>query len=126
MNKIFQKFCCILAVCSICFNYGCKRQKQVWFGAIQRTHSAEQANVVRLYIDKWGNLYPGNKYHIPYKAFFDPVKKKNTYRNSILNGNLEYYYQYQSAELQKLFKEYEIEANYNTSKDSFYAVQSSI
>lgn len=123
MSSHLSKLVCPMLLLVLCTGIGCKRQKQVWFGAMQRTHSAEQKNIVRIYIDKWGNLYPDNNNHIPYKAFFDPVNKKNTYSNKIINGNLEYYYQFQHNELKKLFRDYEIDTICQNSKDSFYTVQ---
>jgi hypothetical protein len=126
MHKVSHKSFLILSFFLLIASYGCKRQKQLWFGAIQRTHAAEQNNVVRLYFDKWGNLYPNINRHIPYKSFFDPINKKNTYNNEVINGNLESYYEWQHVELQKLFNEYGINTFYATAKDSFYAVQNKL
>ena len=100
------------------------RQRQVWFGALQQTHLADTGNVVRIYFDKQGNLYPAKKLFIPYKNFFDPHKGKKTISENPHSGNLEYFYTTNKQGLKELSSYYTLNGTAITSaKDSFYAVQ---
>ncbi len=62
------------------------RQKQVWLTELHNCHEADNKNVVRVYFDKFGDLYPKKDIYIPYKSFFDG-NKSNQY-----SGCLEYYF----------------------------------
>ena len=68
------------------------RSYQVWFTELQHAHSIDQNNVVRIYLDKSGYFYPSKTIYIPYKDFYDPHEKGNTYGNSLKSGSLKYYF----------------------------------
>ncbi|MES2621352.1 MAG: hypothetical protein V4615_10930 [Bacteroidota bacterium] len=102
------------------------RQRQVCLSSLQRTHLAQNTNVVRVYFDKWGNLYPDPAIGIPYKDFFDPYKTLNTFKHSADCGNLERFYLIQKDQLDGLVKHYELQTIPANDTQKFYAVQSII
>lgn len=110
---------CFLAI-------ACARQRQVWFGALQRTHHADTKNVIRIYFDKFGELYPDKKFHIPYKSFFDPVKKTSTYKEKPTTASLLEYYLKNPDQLKELRKSYPVDYSSNDNKGLFYAIQNKI
>jgi hypothetical protein len=100
------------------------RQRQVWFGALQQTHHADTAAVVRIYFDKKGNLYPSQQFFIPYKNFFDPERSKKTISEKPGSGNLENYFMQNGNRMKNLAAIYKLDGSAIISaKDSFYAVQ---
>ncbi len=100
------------------------RQRQVWLGALQQTHNSDTGEVVRVYFDKMGNLYPDKKQFIPYKNFFDVKNGKKTIAEKLRNGNLEEFYITNPNKLKELSSFYNLTgSSISSAKDSFYAVQ---
>lgn len=83
---------------------GC-RQKQVLLQQLQTAHYAHNNDLVRVYIDKRGSIYPSYKFFIPPSDFFIKKFKANKY------GTLEEYYTKDSIQLQKVAVHYELETN---------------
>ena len=69
-----------------------ERQRQVWFGTTQRTALVANDKVTRIYLDKYGEIYPKAEVYIPYREFFRGKYKDNEYRETNSTGSLEYYF----------------------------------
>ncbi len=108
LMKYYQAIIVILICCTGCL--------------AQRTHEAESNNIVRVYFDKRGNIYPPRQLYVPFKNFFDPVKKLHTGREKESSGNLASFYQQNPSQLNSLASHYLTNA-YNNNIDSFNAIQ---
>lgn len=102
------------------------RQRQVWLGGLQRAHAAENKNVVRVYIDKWGNFYPDASLSVPYKSFFDPLHEQEPRRSDLGRGSLSAYFTHHPVQLSALTLFYKITSSSPSATDSFKAIQSAI
>lgn len=94
-------------------------------GGLQRTHLSQDKNIVRVYFDKWGNLYPDAKLYIPYKAFFDASHTGNTYRENNYTGNLKLYYLRNPSALHALGEFYGI-TEVNSAAEMFETTEKAI
>lgn len=95
---------------------GCSigRQKQVWLSELQYTHYADSDNIVRVYIDKQGSIYPSDSIYIPYKEFFIDNKTKS-YSGSLksyFTGNGRKKKQFNSNAIEELAKHYKIDTSF--------------
>lgn len=102
----------------------CNIQKQVWFSDIQQKNEKSDDGISRVYIDKYGYVYPENQY-VSKDKFFDPKNNGSHLKELTTNGNLWDYYKNDSAEYHQLAAKY----NINTKKiDSvaFDAIQENI
>lgn len=69
----------------------CRMQRQVWFSDIQRENGRKADEITRMYIDKYGSVYPPDEF-VPRDAFFDPQGLGNEWKEIPGNGNLLDYY----------------------------------
>lgn len=89
------------------FLSSCNIQKQVWFSDVQKNHQQNDDGISRIYIDKYGYLYPQNQY-IPKDQFFDPQKNGSDLKELVTNGNLWDYFKNNSTEYNKLAVNYNV------------------
>ncbi len=47
----------------------CSRQKQVWLSQVQRANEADRKNIIRVYLDKFGDYYPSPAIYLDYRDF---------------------------------------------------------
>lgn len=92
----------LIFIFSSCF---INRQRQVLFTELKDAHEADK-NVVRVYIDKRGKLYPNNVY-IPFQSFFMVGDKLSSY-NVEKTGSLENYFANSKTGLKKLAEVYHL------------------
>lgn len=101
------------------------RQRQVWLGGLQRTHAVQDEKVVRVYFDKFGDLYPDKRLSIPFKSFFDPIEKKSPYKENLETGNLSYFYKVNQNDFKTLMDYYNVQPA-STFDATFIKVQDEI
>ncbi|WP_332454411.1 alpha/beta hydrolase [Chryseobacterium aquaticum] len=85
----------------------CNIQKQVWFSDIQQKHEKIDDGISRVYIDKYGYVYPENQY-VSKDKFFDPKNNGSDLKELTTNGNLWDYYKNDSAEYHQLAAKYKV------------------
>ncbi|TXF77757.1 alpha/beta hydrolase [Chryseobacterium sp.] len=102
----------------------CRMQRQVWFSDIQRENRHKTDGITRIYIDKYGSIYPPDEL-VPRDAFFDPHGLGTEWKEIQGNGNLLDYYRTHPLAYNALALKYGV---HNTTADStgFNAVQKGI
>jgi hypothetical protein len=86
----------------ILFLFTSCRQKYLWFTELQGVHNADRNAVLRIYFDRYGDIYPGNGLYINNRDF---LPEKN--RNGINSARLESYFTLHPAYLQNLASLYQ-------------------
>lgn len=102
----------------------CNIQKQVWFSDIQQKHEKSDDDISRVYIDKYGYVYPKNQY-VPKDKFFDPENNGSHLKELKKNGNLWDYFKNNNAEYNRLAANYNVNSK-KIDSIAFDAIQENI
>lgn len=70
----------------------CTRQRHVSLVELRDAHSANTERTERIYLDRYGDLYPGADVPVLYANFFDPWNKETTTSGDAYAGSLDFYF----------------------------------
>lgn len=120
---------CVFSTLILILLSGCSaQQKQIWLTEIYNTHEVDSENVIRMYLDEHGSIYPDHSIYIPYKDFFaekainlDSQKKEKL--DDELNGNLDFYFTGRSYKDGSNVLCYEVDDIRSSELAAFYGIE---